>query len=310
MLSVAPFEAPPGIIERAQASEPVLMAVANAGAPLPMSSARMAAEAGFVRPILVGASDSVRREAETLEWDISEFEIVDASSEEDAAGTAAKLCGDGVAHALMKGHVHTDTFMLAVLDKASGLRTGRRFTHVFHMTIPGREGALIITDAAINVAPDMATRQAALLNAVDFAHAMGNSEPKVAILSATEDVTHRIPSSAEAAELSAWASENVTGAHVHGPLAFDNAISPEAARVKGIAHPVAGQADIILVPEIVAGNALFKMMVYLCSACAAGLVLGAKVPIVLTSRADPPVARLTSAAIAAVLAAHAAESGA
>ena len=304
MLSVAPFEAPAEIIQQAKASEPVLMAVANAGALLPMSSARMAAEAGFAKPVLVGGAGAIKREADALEWDISAFEIVDASGEENAAHTAARLCGEGAAQALMKGHVHTDTFMLAVLDKASGLRTGRRFTHVFHMTIPGRDGALIITDAAINVAPDMATRQAALLNAADFARAMGNAAPKVAILSATEDVTHRVPSSVEASELSAWAAENVRGAHVHGPLAFDNAISPEAARVKGIDHPVAGQADIVLVPEIVAGNALFKTMVYLCSACAAGLVLGAKIPIVLTSRADPPEARLTSAAIATLLAAR------
>ncbi len=304
MLSTAPFEAPQAIMEQAKAVEPVLTAVANAGARLPLESARLAVDAGVMQPVLVGDRDAIRREAAGMDWDVSGFRIVEAAGERDAAMTAARLCGEGEAHALMKGQLHTDTFMLAVLDRASGLRTGRRFTHVFHMTIPGREGSLVISDAAVNVAPDMTTRQAALLNAVDFSHALGNEMPRVAVLSATEEVTERIASSGEAAELSAWAADNVPGAHVYGPLAFDNAISPDAARVKGIDNPVAGNADIVIVPEIVTGNALFKMMVYLCSACAAGLVLGAKVPVILTSRADPPEARLTSVAIAALLAAR------
>lgn len=302
MLSTAPFQAPPTIMDQAKAVKPVLTAVANAGARLPLESARLAVQAGVMQPVLVGEREAILREAAGLDWDVSDFRIVEAADEQEAALTAARLCGDGEAQALMKGQLHTDTFMLAVLDRASGLRTGRRFTHVFHMTIPGHEGSLVITDAAVNVAPDMTTLQAALLNSVDFAHALGNEMPRVAVLSATEEVTERIPSSGGAAELSAWAADNVSGAHVHGPLAFDNAISPEAARVKGIDNPVAGRADIVIVPEIVTGNALFKMMVYLCSACAAGLVLGAKVPVILTSRADPPEARLTSVAIAALLA--------
>ncbi len=301
MLSQAPFEVPAGILERARALGPAVTAVANAGARLPMESARMAVDAGVMTPVLVGDRDAISREADEMDWDISRFEIVSEPDEADAAATAARLCGEGHAQALMKGHLHTDAFMLAVLEKSAGLRTGRRFTHVFHMTIPGREGALVISDAAINVAPDMKTRQASLLNAVDFCQALGTEVPKVAIISATEDVTHRIPSSLEADELSRWARDNVPGAEVYGPLALDNAISREAARVKGIDHPVAGNADIVLVPEIVSGNALFKMMVYMCSACAAGLVLGASVPIVLTSRADPPVARLASIAIANIL---------
>ncbi len=289
----------------ARRAEPVITAVANAGARLPMESARIGADAGIMQPVLVGDSDAIRREAEGLDWDISRYRIVGTDSEEDAANQAARLCGAGDAQALMKGHVHTDTFMLAILNREAGLRTDRRLTHVFHMTVPGSDKALLITDAAVNVAPDIKTKKAAIRNAVALAHAVGIACPNVAILSATEEVTERMPSSVDAAELTQWAGDEIADACVYGPLAFDNAISPEAAAIKNIENPVAGHADIILVPDIVSGNALFKMMVYMKSACAAGLVLGARVPVILTSRADPPEARLASVAIAAILAASA-----
>ncbi|MEM9107701.1 MAG: phosphate acyltransferase, partial [Pseudomonadota bacterium] len=206
---------------------------------------------------------------------------------------------------VVKGHVHTDAFMAALLTRDANIRQpGHRMTHCFHMTVPGHDRALIITDGAVNVAPDLKTKKAAILNAVSLAHAIKIVEPKIAILSATESPLPQIPSSMDAAELSDWAKEEVTDAHVFGPLAFDNAVSPMAAQLKGIYSPVAGDADILLVPNIETGNALFKMMVYFMSACAAGVVLGGRLPIVLTSRADPPEARLASMALAKVYAAY------
>ncbi len=301
MLSSLPFEAPPNIMRLARDANPVVTAVANAGARLPMESARIGADAGVMSPVLVGDRDAIEREADALDWDISTYRVVATSSEEEAATQAARLCGAGEAQALMKGHVHTDTFMLAILNREAGLRTDRRLTHVFHMTVPGSDKALLITDAAVNVAPDIKTKKAAIQNAVGLAHSVGIACPNVAVLSATEEVTDRMPSSVEAAELTEWASSEIQDAHVYGPLALDNAISPAAAAIKNIDHPVAGHADVLVVPDIVSGNVLFKMMVYMKSACAAGLVLGARVPVILTSRADPPEARLTSVAIAAIL---------
>ena len=302
MLSTRPFECPPALLELAREKPAVVTAVANAGSTLALESARLAVEAGLIVPILVGDKSEIARAADEITWDISEFDVVDANDEAEAALTAAKLCGDGAAGALMKGHVHTDAFMMAILNRDSGLRTGRRLTHVFHMTVPDTEKALLITDAAVNIAPDMETKFEAIRNAVALAHALGIDKPRVAILSGSEEPTERMPSSMDAAALAERAAAKLSGALVHGPLAFDNAVSPGAARIKGIDHPVAGNADILLAPNIETGNALFKMMVYFMSACAAGIVLGAKVPAILTSRADPPEARLASAAIAAILA--------
>ena len=302
MLSTRPFECPPALLERARRKPAVTTAVANAGATLALESAKQATESKLIRPILVGDQDDIVRTADEIAWDISDFEIVHANEEDEAAVKAAKLAGDGAAGALMKGHVHTDAFMMAILKRESGLRTGRRLTHVFHMTVPDTDRALLITDAAVNIAPDLETKFEAMRNAVALAHALGIEEPRVAILSGSEAPTERMPSSMDAATLTQRAAAELSGALVHGPLAFDNAVSPEAAAVKGITHPVAGHADILLAPNIETGNALFKMMVYFMSACAAGIVLGAKVPAILTSRADPPEARLASAAIAAILA--------
>ena len=302
MLSTRPFECPPALLERARRKPAVTTAVANAGATLALESAKQATESKLIRPILVGDQDDIVRTADEIAWDISDFEIVHANEEDEAAVKAAKLAGDGAAGALMKGHVHTDAFMMAILKRESGLRTGRRLTHVFHMTVPDTDRALLITDAAVNIAPDLETKFEAMRNAVALAHALGIEEPRVAILSGSEAPTERMPSSMDAATLTQRAAAELSGALVHGPLAFDNAVSPEAAAVKGITHPVAGHADILLAPNIETGNALFKMMVYFMSATAAGIVMGAKVPAILTSRADPPEARLASAAIAAILA--------
>ena len=302
MLSEREIECPAALTRLADAAPPVTTAVANAGAPLPMESARLASEAGFIVPLLVGDPKAIQENAERIGWNIGDLRIVEAPDEVEAGRIAAALCGSGDAGAIMKGQIHTDAFVLAMLNRDAGLRTGRRLTHVFHMTVPDSDKILLITDAAINVAPDVETRLEAARNAVDLARSLGIDTPKVAVLSATEEVSESMPSSWDAAEIASRAQDEIPGALVHGPLAFDNAVSAGAAAVKGIDHPVAGNADILLVPNIEAGNAMYKMMVYFMSACAAGIVLGAKVPAILTSRADPPAARLAAAAIAAVLA--------
>lgn len=302
MLSTLPFECPPALLKRAAAKPAVVTAVANAGTELALESARLATEADLIVPLLVGNRDDIEAAAAAIGWDIDNFQIVDADDETDAAKKAARLAGAGEAGALMKGHVHTDAFMMAILDREAGLRTDQRLTHVFHMTVPENDTTLLITDAAVNIAPNLETKFAAIRNAVTLAHALGTAVPRVAILSGTEEATDRMPSSIDAVALTERAADTLSDALVYGPLAFDNAVSVEAAQIKGIDHPVAGNADILLVPNIETGNALFKMMVYFMSACAAGIVMGAKVPAILTSRADPPEARLAAAAIAAILA--------
>ena len=301
-LSTAPVVCPPGLLRRAKPLPRRPTVIVNAGADIAMESARLAVDEGLIEPILVGDAAAINASAARLNWDISGYRLEPAADEEAAAERGAAIAGAGEAAAIMKGHVHTDTFMAAILDRRAGLRTGRRFSHVFHMTVPDNDSELMITDAAVNIAPDLDTKMQILLNAVDMAHALGLETPRIAVLSGTEAATERMPSSVEAAELARRAESAVSDALVCGPLAFDNAVSPAAARLKGIDHPVAGHADILLVPNIETGNALFKMMVYFMAGCAAGIVLGAKVPIILTSRADPPAARLASTAIAALLA--------
>jgi phosphate acetyltransferase len=281
------------------------MAVAGAGGKLALESARRATEAGLIEPCLVGDRDAIVAIAGTIGWDLSGLRVVPAGDEAKAAETAVALARGGEVAALMKGQIHTDALMRAVVARATGLRGDRRISHVFHMTIPGREGELLISDAAINVRPDPATRIDIIANAVEVLHALGNPEPKVAVLSATETPIPAMPSSVEAAEIRRRAAQGeVSGAVVDGPFALDVAISLEASAVKGVDSPVAGRADVLLVPNIETGNSLYKAMVHYMSATAAGVVMGARVPIVLTSRADPPEARLTAVALAAIVAAH------
>lgn len=292
MLSKIPFEFPPYLTKRAAGLSPLPMAVAGAGHPLVMDSARRATEGGFVEPVLVGDADGINEIARQIGWDISGIRLVPADGERQAAETAASLARGGEVAALMKGHVHTDTLMRAILTRNAGLRTDRRVSHIFHMTVPGRDRVIHITDAAVNVQPGVAEKLDIVLNAVDLAQNLGMETPKVAMLSGAETVNPAMPSSVEADEVVRLANSGaVKGAIVDGPFGFDNAVSPEAARIKGVDSPVAGQADILVVPNLEAGNFLFKQMVYFMSATAAGIVLGAKVPVVLTSRADPPEAR-------------------
>ena len=303
MLSTAPFETPPYLIEKARAVPAVAIAVASAGHPVVLDSVRLAVEAGFIDPVLVGDEAEIAAAAREIGWNTGDCRIVAAMDEAKCAETAASLAKGAEVGALMKGHIHSDTFMRPILKRGMGLLTDRRISHIFHMTLPGDAKVLNITDAAVNVSPSLGAKVHIVANAVDLAHALGTAEPRVALLSGAETVNPSMPSSVEAAEVVKRANNGaVEGAQVDGPLSFDLAVSDEAATLKGIESPVAGKADILVVPNLESGNFLFKQMVYFMSATAAGIVMGARVPIVLTSRADPPEARLASAAIAAIVA--------
>ena len=293
---------PADLLAKAQSAPTPRVAIARANAPLPMEAAQEATEAGIMTPIFIGEAEGIRAEAATLGWDISGFAIHDTTGEEEAATRAADLCGAGEADVLMKGQLHSDTFMKAALRRDAGLRTDQRLVHIFHISHPDGGKPLLVSDAAVNVTPNIETRKSAIQSVTALLHTLGNARPKLAVLSATESVIASVPSSVEADELTAWARENVPGADTYGPLAMDLILSPEAVATKGLTdNPVAGKADAIIVPDIVSGNAIFKSLVYLSGGCAAGIVMGAKVPILLTSRADPPAARMASAALAAIV---------
>jgi phosphate acetyltransferase len=303
MLSEIPFEVPPYLLDRIEGMDLVRMAIAGADHPIALKSARQGADAGLIDPVLVGDADVIRAAAREIDWDITSFAIVDAVGEEKAPAAAVALARSGEVTSLMKGHLHTDALMKAVVNREHGLRTSRRLSHIFHMTVPGNDRVLMITDAAVNVQPDTDTKIDITNNAIEMAHALGNPKPRVALMSGTESVLPAMPSSVDAAKVVKRANAGeVKNAIVDGPFAFDNALSKKAAALKGMDGPVAGQADILVVPNIETGNGLFKMMVYFMSGLAAGLVMGAVVPIVLTSRADPPEARFAATAIAAIVA--------
>jgi len=278
------------------------MAIVGADHEVALKSALICHRAGLIEPVLIGKAGKIKTLLNASNCDAAGLQVINAENEEQCAKIAVRLAATGEVSALMKGQIHTDTLLRAVLNKQTGLTTGARLSHVFHMTVPGFDKPLLITDAAINIAPDIETKLHIIRNAVSLAHCLGIMHPKVAMLSASENIIKAMPSSTQAAEVVKRAqSGEIKGATVGGPFAFDNAVSPQAARMKNIEHCVAGNADIVVVPNIETGNALFKMMVYFMSACAAGIVMGAQVPIVLTSRADPPEARLAAAAIAAII---------
>src|SRR6187401_1880608 len=262
-----------------------------------------AAEAGIVTPIFVGPKEKISVVARTARINIDKFEIVDAAHSDAAAAKAVEMIREGKGEVLMKGSLHTDELMRAVTSSTTGLRTARRISHVFVMDVPTYSETLFITDAAINIFPDLEVKRDIIQNAIDLYTEVGLGTPRVAILSAVETVTPKIPSTIEAAALCKMADRGqITGGELDGPLAFDNAISPEAARIKGIKSPVAGHAQILVVPDLEAGNMLAKNLTFLSNADAAGIVLGARVPIVLTSRADNLRTRLASCAVAVLLA--------
>jgi phosphotransacetylase len=260
-----------------------------------------AAEAGIIAPLLVGPAERIRAVAEKAGLNIAPYDIVDVAHSHDAAAEAVNLVRTGRAELLMKGSLHTDELMTEVMKRDTGLRTGRRVSHAFIMDVPTYPKPLIITDAAINIQPTLEDKIDIVQNAIDLVRALGIEQPKVAILSAVETVSPKIPSTIEAAALCKMAQRGqITGGLLEGPLALDNAISPEAARIKGITSPVAGHADILVVPDLEAGNMLAKNLTFLSNADAAGIVLGARVPIILTSRADSVMTRMASCAVAAL----------
>jgi phosphate acetyltransferase len=292
------------LIARCRELPPTRTAIAH---PCDESSLRAvvdAASAGLIAPILVGPRARIEAVARQRGLDISKYEIVDAPHSEASAAAAVALVREGRAEALMKGSLHTDELMGAVVRRDTGLRTARRISHCFIMDVPGHPEPLIITDAAVNIAPTLKDKVHIVQNAIDLARDVGLPEVRVAVLSAMETVNPDVPSTLEAAALCKMADRGqITGGILDGPLALDNAISPEAAQIKKIDSPVAGRANVLVVPDLEAGNMLAKSLSFLAGADAAGIVLGARVPIILTSRADSVLTRLASCAVATLVAA-------
>lgn len=287
------------LIEMARTLPPLPTAVVAPDDPSSLEGAIVAAQEGLIQPVLIGAQDRIRKTAETLQADISNLELIDIENESDAAARAVAMVHEGNVRAVMKGHLHTEDLLHHIVKRDGGLRTKRRISHVFVMDIPGRETPVLISDAAINIAPDLRTKVDITQNAIDAALAIGLEDPKVGVLSAIETVNPAIPSSLDAAVLSKMAERGqIRGGIVDGPLAMDNAINVQAARTKGITSLVAGHAEVLIVPDLESGNMLAKELTFIAHAEAAGLVLGAKVPVMLTSRADDVRARLASCALA------------
>jgi phosphate acetyltransferase len=283
--------------------QPLTTAVAYPCDESSLRGALEAAEAGIITPILVGPKTRICDLVKSLSLDIVDIDIIDVPDSHAAAEKAVETVRAGKAQLLMKGSLHSDELLGAVTKRETGLRTARRISHVFVMDVPTHPQTLFITDAAVNIAPDLLAKRDIIQNAIDLYTGLGLGTPKVAILSAVETVNPGIPSTIDAAALCKMAERGqITGGELDGPLAFDNAISPEAARIKGIKSPVAGQAQILVVPDLEAGNMLAKNLSFLSKADAAGVVLGARVPIILTSRADNVRTRMASCAVAMLLA--------
>ena len=300
MLSNKEIICPNNLLDVAHKKKGVKVAVVNAGKPLPMLSVQDAVNENLIEPIFIGDKKEILKCADDLQWDISQYEIIDEPVENNTAKIAAKLASEGKIKIIVKGHIHTDVLMKEVLKRKYDLLGKTRLSHIWHMTIEKDDKPLIITDGALNVLPNIKTKMHILRNVINFSNRIGISRPKIAVLSATEEVLDSVPSSLDAAELTRLAKEDNLEADVFGPLAFDNSISKKSAGIKGIKNIVAGEADVLLVPSVETGNALVKMMIYFMGACAAGVVVGGKVPVVITSRSDEAQARLASIAAAVV----------
>ncbi len=291
------------LLARAEPLDPIPTAVVWPESADAIAGAMLGARHTLIVPILVGQRSQIEAAAAEAEIDLAGVEIAEAKDPHDAAALACRLVHEGRARAVMKGHMHTDDLLRALLRKDGGLRTGRRMSHVFVMDVPGLDHLVMVTDAAINIAPDLVAKIDIVQNAIDLARALGIEEPKVGILSAVETVNPNIPSTLDAAILSKMAERGqITGGLVDGPLAMDNAVDLDAARTKGIKSLVAGRADILVVPNLEAGNMIAKELTFLAHAEAGGLVIGAQVPVILSSRADDDKARLASCAVAALYA--------
>jgi len=300
MLSNKEIVCPNNLLDKAHEKKGVKVAVVNAGKPLPMLSVQDAVAENLIEPIFIGDKKEILKCADDLKWDISKYEIIDEPVENNTAKIAAKLASEDKIKIIVKGHIHTDVLMKEVLKREYNLLGKTRLSHIWHMTVEKEGKPLIITDGALNVQPNVKTKMHILKNVINFSNRIGISRPKVAVLSATEEVLESVPSSLDAAEITKLAKDENLEADVFGPLAFDNSISKKSAAIKGIKNIVAGEADVLLVPSVETGNGLVKMMIYFMGACAAGVVVGGKVPVVITSRSDEAQARLASIAAAVV----------
>ena len=300
MLSNKKIICPNNLISRAKKIGLVNAVIVNAGEILPMESTHKAVQNNLINPIFVGNEAEIKKHAQKLNWDISKYEIIDEKNENNTASVAAKLAGEGKAKILVKGHIHTEVLIKAILKRSLNLIGKKRLSHVWHMTLDTDDNPFIITDGVLNVLPKLEVKMHILRNAVNFANKIGIARPKVSVLSATEETLKSVPSSIEAQTITKRAKEENINADIFGPLAFDNSVSKKAAVIKKIKNEVAGSANILLVPNVETGNALVKMMIYFMGACAAGVVIGGKTPVVITSRADESEARLASIAAAIV----------
>ena len=300
MLSNKKIICPSNLINIAKKSGTIDAAIVNAGEIFPMESVHKAVEHNLINPIFIGNENQIKKYAEKLNWNISKYKIIHEKDENNTAPIAAKLASENKVKIIVKGHIHTDILMKAVLKRDLNLIGKKRLSHVWHMTINKDDKPFIITDGVVNVLPKLEVKMHILRNAVDFAKKIGISKPKVAVLSATEEVIQSVPSSVEADLITKRAKEENINADVFGPLAFDNSVSKKSAAIKKIKNSVSGHTDIMLVPNVETGNALVKMMIYFMGACAAGVVLGGKAPVVITSRSDEAEARLASIAASIV----------
>ena len=300
MLSNKKIICPNNLISVAKKKGTIDAAIVNAGEIFPMESVHKAVQHNLINPIFIGNENEIKKYAEKLKWNISKYKIINEQDENSTAPIAAKLAGEGKVKIIVKGHIHTDILMKAVLKRDLNLIGKKRLSHVWHMTLDKDDKPFIITDGVVNVLPKLEVKMHILRNAVDFANKIGISRPKVSVLSATEEVIESVPSSIEANLITKRAKEENINADVFGPLAFDNSVSKKSAAIKKIKNEVAGNADILLVPNVETGNALVKMMIYFMGACAAGVVLGGKAPVVITSRSDEAEARLASIAASIV----------
>ena len=300
MLSGKEIVCPNNLLNAATKNKGVTAAIVNAGKPLPMHSVMDAVNEKLIIPIFIGDENEIKKCADDLKWNISNYKIINEPNENKTAKIAAELASKKKIRIIVKGHIHTDVLMKEVLKREYSLLGKTRLSHIWHMTLGKEDKPLIITDGALNVLPNVKTKMHILKNVINFCNRIGVEKPKIAILSATEEVLDSMQSSLDAKEITELAKKETLKAEVFGPLAFDNSISKKSAAIKKVKNIVAGQADVLLVPNIESGNALVKMMIYFMGACAAGVVVGGKVPVVITSRSDNAPARLASMAAAVV----------
>ena len=300
MLSDKEIVCPNNLLDVAHQKKGISAGIVNAGKSITMMSVMDAVNENLITPTFIGNKEEIEKCALELNFDISEFEILDEKNENKTAVIAAELASKEKIKIIVKGHIHTDVLMKEVIKKKYNLIGKTRLSHIWHMTLGKEDKPLIITDGALNVSPSVKTKMHILKNVINFCNRIGNKRPKVSVLSATEEVLESVQSSLDAKEITEIAQKENINADVFGPLAFDNSISKKSAEIKGINNIVAGKADVLLVPNVETGNALVKIMVYFMGACAAGVVVGGKVPIVITSRSDVATARLASIAAAVV----------